>query len=75
MQFPVAIPGEGLIDVVVQTTVRYSASPTWDGWLRFDILTQGCFMQMSRMQALSCIDGGPEGKPFHLDSVRVFSDP
>ncbi|KAJ9094054.1 hypothetical protein QFC21_006155 [Naganishia friedmannii] len=47
MQFPVAIPGEGLIDVVVQSTI-------------------------SRTQALSSIDGGPEGKPFHLDSMHYY---
>jgi hypothetical protein len=28
MQFPVAIPGEGLIDVVVQSTVRSFPLPT-----------------------------------------------
>lgn len=65
MQFPVAIPGEGLIDVVVQSNVRNTFRCNRCAHLLLRIV-----FKISRMQALGSIDGAPEGKPFYMDSVR-----
>lgn len=63
MQFPASIPGEGVMDVVVQSTVRH------DAFFREKMLSERLVPQISRMQALGSIDGAPEGKPFYMDSV------
>lgn len=62
MQFPMSLPDDGLIDIVIQEHV----STTWSS--KSDIPLVNIF-QTNRGEMLKAIDGAPNGHPFWLDSV------
>lgn len=69
MQFPVAMPGEGVVDVVVQGLVggppggRRAAGCSTDD--------RRPFLQVPRATLANAITGAEKGKQFYMDCVSI----
>ena len=69
MQFPVAVPNDGMVDIVIQGTVSFCPSSFLSHAeipLRFFSLSQ-----LSRAEMLKGLDGAEKGAPYWLDKVCI----
>lgn len=64
MQFPVSVPDDGFIDIVIQQRVRSAAT--------LPVARKLTAKQRNRLEMITHIDDGPKGTMFWLESVRPF---